>query len=68
MIEVFCYNRARLFGKHLMDTGAGGRSTVENKSLNKSLIKKKKMPRALLNRFFSKFYLILIKIVLFFPL
>lgn len=41
MIEVFCYNRARLFGKHLMDTGAGGRSTVENKSLNKSLIKKK---------------------------
>lgn len=44
MIEVFCYNRARLFGKHLMDTGAGGRSTVENKSLNKSLIKKKKCP------------------------
>lgn len=44
MIEVFCYNRARLFGKHLMDTVAGGRSTVENKSLNKLLIKKNKCP------------------------
>lgn len=53
MIEVFCYNRARLFGKHLMDTGAGGRSTVENKSLNKSLIKKKKKPRVPIKSFFS---------------
>lgn len=70
MTEVFCSNQARLFGKHLVDTGAGGRPTVENESLNKSLIKKRKekRPRVLLNLFFAKVYLIQIKIVFFFHL